>query len=211
MIFLGVALAFGVIQILFGIGVEMYEQLRSKNFATAFASQFPYLMLLPGALIWIVVKQGGFNEQIGKGGLFLIIFGIGVMIIVSLFKKGRNPFLNLIINIGGLLWKAKDFLGNILSYSRLMALGLTTGVIAFAVNIIARNALQIPYLGILIALCILVVGHMFNIAISTLGAFVHTTRLQFVEFFSYFFQGGGEAFEPLAHEGKYVITKKGGK
>jgi V/A-type H+-transporting ATPase subunit I len=54
---------------------------------------------------------------------------------------------------------------------------------------------------------ILLVGHMFNMAINTLGAFIHTTRLQFVEFFSYFFQGGGEAFQPLSRESKYIVSK----
>jgi V/A-type H+-transporting ATPase subunit I len=125
-----------------------------------------------------------------------------------LFKKGRNPLLELIIGIGGLAWKAKDFLGNVLSYSRLMALGLAGGVIAFVINTFAGMAFQkIPYLGILVALLIIIVGHTANILINTLGAFIHTTRLQFVEFFSYFFQGGGEAFQPLSQESKYIIAR----
>jgi V/A-type H+-transporting ATPase subunit I len=141
-----------------------------------------------------------------------MLIGGGVMVFASLLKKGRNPFLGLLASLGGFVWKAKDFLGNTLSYSRLMALGLATSIIALVVNTIAGIALQqLPYVGIVAALLILVVGHMFNIAINTLGGFVHTTRLQFVEFFSYFFQGGGEAFEPLASDGKYVVTKKGGK
>lgn len=206
------ALSFGVIQVLFGMCVEMYEQLRDRNFAKAFADQLSYIIILPGVLLWMVSREVPLTQQFNRVGLLIMLIGGGIMVFASLLKKGRNPLLSLVISLGGLMWKAKDFLGNILSYSRLMALGLATSIIALVINTIAGIALQqLPYVGVLAALLILVVGHMFNIAISTLGAFVHTTRLQFVEFFSYFFQGGGEAFEPLAYEGKYVITKKGGK
>ncbi len=205
--------ALGVIQVFFGIGVEMYEQLREKNFAIALADQLSYLVILPGIILWAASREGGFlPNQFNRIGLLIMLIGGGIIVVGSLFKKGRNPFLWLIIGIGGFIWKTKDFLGNVISYSRLMALGLAGSVIAFVINTFAGIAFQeIPYLGILVALLILIIGHMFNIAINTLGAFIHTTRLQFVEFFSYFFQGGGEAFEPLAPECKYVITKKGGK
>jgi V/A-type H+-transporting ATPase subunit I len=205
------ALSFGVIQVLWGMGIEMYEQLRERNFATAFANQLSYIIILPGALLWMISREVSISQQSNRAGLFIMLIGGGIMVFASLLKKGRNPLLGLIVSLGGVVWKAKDFLGNILSYSRLMALGLATSVIALVVNTIAGIAWKIPFFGILAALLILVGGHIFNIAINTLGGFVHTTRLQFVEFFSYFFQGGGEAFEPLAPEGKYVITKKGGK
>lgn len=211
MFFFLLALSFGFIQVLFGLGIEMYEQLREKNFASAFADQFSYIIILPGALLWVVAREGILNRVFIYTGSSLIFLGFGVLVVGSLLKRGRNPLMGLVSGLGGLLWKAKDFLGNILSYSRLMALGLATGVIAFVINTIANIASDIPYLGVAVALLILVGGHFFNIAVNTLGGFVHTTRLQFVEFFSYFFQGGGEAFEPLAEEGKYVITtEKGG-
>ncbi|MCK4905842.1 V-type ATP synthase subunit I [bacterium] len=202
------ALSFGVVHILLGIGIEMYEQLRSRNFADAFADQLSYLIILPGAILWIISKQGFLSPKFSQAAFFIMIAGAGIMVVSSLFKKGRNPLLNALISLLGFIWKSKDLIGNVLSYSRLMALGLATSIIALVINILAGIALeQIPYLGILAALLIIIVGHLFNIAINTLGAFVHTTRLQFVEFFSYFFQGGGEAFQPLAQESKYIISK----
>jgi V/A-type H+-transporting ATPase subunit I len=135
--------------------------------------------------------------------------GLLAMAVGSFFKKGKNPAVWFIIGLGAIVWKAKDFLGNVLSYSRLMALALATGIIALVINILAGIAVeQLPYVGIVVAVLIIVGGHLFNIAINTLGAFVHTTRLHFVEFFSYFFQGGGEAFTPLSRESKYVITSQ---
>ncbi|MCE1247037.1 MAG: V-type ATP synthase subunit I [Firmicutes bacterium] len=102
-----------------------------------------------------------------------------------------------------------DFSANVLSYSRLMALGLCTGGIGLSVNLLAGVARDLlgnalgQFVGLFFAALILVGGHLFNIAISTLGAFVHSARLQYVEFFPYFFEGGGKPFTPLAIKTKY--------
>jgi V/A-type H+-transporting ATPase subunit I len=206
MTFFVLALSLGLIQVLFGMGVEMYEQLREKNFAIAFADQLSYIIILPGIILWVASRGNLSLIQFNRLGLLMMIFGTAIMVAASLFK-GKNPIWELITSILMFFWKAKDFLGNVLSYSRLMALGLAGGVIAFVVNTFAMMALQIPYLGILVALLVIVIGHMANLVINTLGAFIHTMRLQFVEFFSYFFQGGGEAFQPLSKESRYIISK----
>ncbi|MDD5454262.1 MAG: V-type ATP synthase subunit I [Candidatus Ratteibacteria bacterium] len=206
MTFFVLSLCFGVIQILFGIGVEMYEQLREKNFAIAFADQLSYIIIIPGIILWVLSKQNPSLRHLNQLGFLIIASGVTIMLVSSLFK-GKNPIWELIIGILAFFWKAKDFLGNVLSYSRLMALGLAGSVIAFVVNTFAVMALKIPYLGILVALLFIVIGHIANIVINTLGAFIHTMRLQFVEFFPYFFQGGGEAFQPLCRESKYIISK----
>lgn len=99
-------------------------------------------------------------------------------------------------------------MGDVLSYLRLMALGMVTAGMAMAINIIAKIALDIPYgIGIILAILILVCGHVFNMAFSTLSAFVHTLRLQYAEFFPKFFTGGGREFRPLRKNYKYVQIK----
>jgi V/A-type H+-transporting ATPase subunit I len=113
---------------------------------------------------------------------------------------------NLILGIAKMVI---DFSANVLSYSRLMALGLCTGGIGLSVNLlagVARDLLGVQMgipVGLILAIIILVGGHLFNIAISTLGAFVHSARLQYVEFFPYFFEGGGKPFTPLTIKTKY--------
>lgn len=109
-----------------------------------------------------------------------------------------------------------DFASNVLSYSRLMALGLATGGIALAVNTLAAVATQMlsgseltNMLGLLIAFVILIIGHLFNLAISGLGAMVHTARLQYVEFFPNFFEGGGKPFEPFSVKTRYNTVANG--
>jgi V/A-type H+-transporting ATPase subunit I len=87
----------------------------------------------------------------------------------------------------------------LLSYSRLFALGLATGVIAMVINTVAELLWKAGPIGIIVAL-LLIGGHTFNIIINILGAYVHSSRLQYIEFFGKFFEGSGRAFKPLALE-----------
>ena len=102
------------------------------------------------------------------------------------------------------LFSSIFYLGDVLSYLRLMALGLVTAGIAMAVNVIAGIAWKIPILGIVAAVIVLIIGHLVNLLLSSLSAFVHTLRLQYVEFFPKFFVGGGAEFRPFARIWKYT-------
>ena len=85
--------------------------------------------------------------------------------------------------------------GDILSYVRLMALGMVGSGFGMAINVLVKLVMEAPYVGWLLGAVVFVGGHLFNLAISMLGAFVHTMRLQFVEFFPKFFTGGGRDFD----------------
>ena len=97
-----------------------------------------------------------------------------------------------------------------LSYSRLLALGLATGVIASVVNSMGSMIGDGP-VGIIVFIIVFIVGHTLNLAINLLGAYVHTNRLQYVEFFGKFYEGGGRAFNPFTLKTKYVELDKGEK
>lgn len=112
---------------------------------------------------------------------------------------------------GYALYGATSYLGVLLSYIRLMALGMCTGGVAVAINVIAWMILPVPVLGPLLALIVLVIGHSYNIAVNVLGAFVHSLRLQYVEFFPRFYTGGGEPFVPFREERRFVVTYETGK
>ena len=97
--------------------------------------------------------------------------------------------------------------GDIISYSRLMALGLVTVGLAMAINILVGVMAQIPVLKFVLVPLVFIFGHLFSIGINVLGAYVHTLRLQYAEFFTKFFEGGGEPFSPLRRETKFVIVE----
>jgi V/A-type H+-transporting ATPase subunit I len=103
------------------------------------------------------------------------------------------------------------YLGDVLSYSRVLALGLATGAIAIVFNQIISMVAGLPYIGVILAIILFPVLHLFNLIINALGAFIHPGRLQYVEFFTKFLEAGGEDFEPFQFDSKYIkINKKGG-
>ena len=115
-----------------------------------------------------------------------------------------NP--NSVMRVLSGLYSLYDLIGvfsDVLSYSRLLALGLATGVIAMIVDMLALMTSGVPGVGILIGLLIFCLGHIFNLVINTLGAFIHSGRLQFVEFFSKFFEAGGKKYKPFKFESRY--------
>ncbi|MFH1422311.1 MAG: V-type ATP synthase subunit I, partial [Planctomycetota bacterium] len=107
-----------------------------------------------------------------------------------------------VVSLYGILgtYGTTSFIGDVLSYSRLLALALTTGIIGMAFNIIAEivvDMIPIRAFGIAIALLIVIGGHLFNFIMSIMSAFVHSARLIFLEFFGRFYETGGVAFAPF--------------
>jgi len=98
------------------------------------------------------------------------------------------------------------YVSDSISYVRLFALGLATYIIALVINTMSGLVRGIgPVIGILLMLVVLLVGHVFNVAINLLGAFVHPLRLEFVEFFGKFYEDGGTEFKPLGIDSKIVF------
>ena len=102
------------------------------------------------------------------------------------------------------LYNIIGYFSDILSYSRLFALGLSTAVLAVVVNTFVMLFKDIPIIGIIIAVLVFIIGHLFNMVISGMGAFIHSTRLQYVEFFTKFYEGGGTPFKPFKIITKYI-------
>ena len=121
-------------------------------------------------------------------------------------REKKNPALRIALGAYD-LYNITGWLSDVLSYSRLLALGLATGVIASVINqmgsMLPNNAA-----GVIFFIVIFIVGHTLNLAINLLGAYVHTNRLQFVEFFGKFYEGGGKPFEPFKENTKYADIKE---
>jgi V/A-type H+-transporting ATPase subunit I len=191
--FLALSLILGFIQVWFGTLLNLIGGVKKKNYVQSIFVQGGWLLLLPSLVAYFLTKQS----------LWGILALIGAAGVVFFAAPKRNPLARF---FGGLysLYDISKYLGDTLSYSRLLALGLSTGVIAMVVNTLAKSALGIPWVGWFFAALIFVGGHLFNLAISFLGGFVHSMRLQFVEFFTKFFQAGGRPFKPFKLEGRYV-------
>jgi V/A-type H+-transporting ATPase subunit I len=191
-LFMGVAFFLGFIQICFSQVVKMIRA-RRFNQRDEFLSGLAWLSLFVFAVIYYFVPLA----LIG-----LIISLIGLFFIES---KGQKLILKPLVGGVKILQGLINTMSDILSYSRLMALGLGTGVIALIVNQIAfLLGGMIPYVGWILTGLILVGGHLFNLGINALGGFIHSARLQFVEFFPKFMEGGGKRLDPLGQELKYI-------
>ncbi len=117
-------------------------------------------------------------------------------------KKGAKKLSGAFSSLYGII----NFFSDLMSYTRLFGLGLATGVIAMVFNQIAdviSGMMPVKFLGVIVSIVIYLIGHVFNVAINSLGAYVHNSRLQFVEYFGKFYTGGGELFAPLGSQMKY--------
>jgi V/A-type H+-transporting ATPase subunit I len=157
-------------------------------------------------VLFVFGKAGLLPPPVGKFFGTLAFIPAGMILLFSQRQGGWGGR----IGMGAYnLFSTIFYVGDVLSYLRLMALGMVTAGIAMAVNVIAKISFEIPYgIGVIAMILVLVGGHGFNLAMSGLGAFVHTLRLQYVEFFPKFFEGGGRQFDPLNKQYKHIYIKK---
>ncbi|CUX32038.1 V-type ATP synthase subunit I [Clostridium sp. C105KSO13] len=201
---------FGVIHLFVGLGIKGYMYLKDKKFVDFFCDVVLWYMLLVGLLIMLIPSELFasiaqttivFPAAVNALGKWLAILGaLGILLMSG---RGRKNF-GLRIALGAYdLYNISGWLSDVLSYSRLLALGLATGVIASVINQMGSMGGK-SITGVIIFVLAFIIGHLFNMAINLLGAYVHTNRLQFVEFFGKFYDGGGRAFHPFKENTKYT-------
>ncbi|MCX8064835.1 MAG: V-type ATP synthase subunit I [Candidatus Hydrogenedentes bacterium] len=207
------ALFVGVLNQFYGIGLKMYGMIKRGDSAGAIMDGLLWLILLPG---FIILVSGMFVTPPGwLTGIGWILFGVGAIgLILTQGRDQNNPIARLIsgvISLYGIVgsYGITSFIGDTMSYCRLLALGLTTSIVAMSFNMIANLLKSIPYVGLIVFVLVLIVGHLFNFLISVMGAFVHSMRLILVEFFGRFYEGGGKPFEPLGFNSDTAILVNG--
>lgn len=175
--------------------------------------QLPWLVLLMGLMLMLKAP--------GPSVLWQAIAAIGAIWAIAASKGSTlgRKLLSVLGRIGAGLFRlygATGFMGDTLSYARIMALGIATGLIAMSVNTFATvlggllpSLFGLPKaVGILVAVLVVVVGQPFSLVINSLSAFVHSARLQYVEFFTKFYESGGDRFKPFAKETTFYEVKK---
>jgi V/A-type H+-transporting ATPase subunit I len=194
-----VALILGVIQIIFGMIIKAIGIVRRYGFAASLSTWGWLIIILGCGGTYGASTLLGTDPVITKYLLYAF-GGIGGLMVFLLNDLKRNPF----INLGAGLWDAYNMIlgviGDVLSYIRLFALGISGAVMGFVFNDLAMNLSgDIPVLSPIIMIIILLIGHGLNIFMSSLSAFVHPMRLTFVEFYKNSgFEGGGKKYKPFA-------------
>ncbi len=208
---LNVAFLFGIVHILFGIGIRMSVNFKAGLWADAvFDDLFWILFLIALApLGYAFILSGRIPDALGFYASRSALAIAGILFITGA-RKERNKVVGCLKSILK-FYSVTGYFGDVLSYARLLALGLATAAIAVAINGIAKMVSEFPfYIGYIAAILVLILGHSFNIAVNILGAFVHSARLQYLEFFNKFFTGGGREFQPFRSERRYTVMKQSG-
>ena len=194
-----ISIALGLVHILVGMGCKFIVCIKQKDYAGAFFDTGFWMLMLIG---FAVLGAGvAFSPVlITVGAVIACASAVGLVLTQGRGKKG-------IVGkaIGGLasLYDITSYISDLLSYSRLLALGLTTGVMAQVFNMLS-TMMGTNVLGIVFMIVIFLIGHAINIGLNALGSYVHTMRLQYVEMFSKFYEGGGKEFEPFSLNSKYI-------
>lgn len=208
------SLGFGIIHLLIGLGLKGYLLLREHRVLDFFCDIVLWYLLLIGLLLMLIPssiftsiaqQQVVFPEALNAAAKWMTIAGLVGIILMS-GRNNKNPVLRFLLGLYD-VYNITSWLSDVLSYSRLLALGLATGVIAQVVNQMGSLAGKSIF-GVLVFIVVFLVGHGMSLAINLLGAYVHTNRLQYVEFFGKFYEGGGKPFEPFEADTKYVEIKE---
>ena len=185
-----VCLAIGFVHILVAMVTGFYMLARDGHLLDAIFDKGFWMLILLAVPVFLLSSTAG--------AVMAIIGAVGIVLTQGRHKKGIVKKL-----VGGLagLYDVTSYLSDILSYSRIFGMALATSVIAMVFNVIAGMVMG-NVIGFIFGIAILIVGHVFNLGINALGAYVHSCRLQYIESFNKFFEGGGRAFKPLGYRYK---------
>ena len=198
------SLLFGFIQLFAGLGIQAYMKIRDGHWKDAIYDVFFWYMAIGGGILLLVSGMAKFSNTMKLISKIIMITGM-IGIVLTGGREGKSIFSKL---VGGLysLYNISGYIGDFVSYTRLMALGLAGGFIGLAVNMIV-GMMWNSTVGKIVGIIVFIVFHAFNIFLSVLSAYVHTARLTYVEYFGKFYEGGGEAFEPFQSNPKYIRIK----
>jgi V/A-type H+-transporting ATPase subunit I len=204
-----IALGLGLIQLYYGILISAFLTIREGRWCEALANQGTLLLFLTSVLL--ALGKDALGWQAYTTNLNYLLLGAALAMVIG-NMYGKKGFVAKLLAIpGGIysIYNTIGFFSDVLSYSRLMALGLSSGVMGGIMNQLAGQVFNsIPVLGWIFGLAILLFGHTLNFALAVLGAYVHSSRLQYLEFFGKFYEGDGRPFEPFANKFKYTFLVK---
>lgn len=195
------SLAVGVVQMFFGMAINMVALIKKHQPVWGISSAFSWYFLALG--IGGIFGASYIGAWAKTAGIVFAVLGVVLLMLSGTFgKRGAKKVTGALSSLYGII----NFFSDMMSYTRIFGLGLASGVIGMVFNEIASvisGMMPLKFMGVIVTIIICIIGHTFNISINALGAYVHNSRLQFVEFFGKFYTGGGELFAPLGSQMKY--------
>ena len=202
-----------LIHMFVGLGAKAYMLLKQGKVMDMIYDVVLWYVLLIACVVYLLTVPTmadmlGVNTLSASlqkpAGILMIIAAVGIILTGG--RESKNWFKRILKGLYS-LYGISGWLSDILSYSRLLALGLATGVIATVFNSMGSMGGKTP-VGVVLFIIVFLVGNVLNLAINALGAYVHTNRLTYVEFFGKFYEGGGSPFRPFAVNTKYYKIKE---
>lgn len=197
-----ISIAIGGIHLAYALAIKGYMQIRDGQYVDMFFDVIAWYITLAGIILFLLSTMGVVNPALSNIFKYCMIIGIVLLVIGGARGAEGNIAVRLVAGLYN-VYGISSYIGDFVSYSRLMALGMSGGYIAFSVNMIAGMMWGSP-VGMVAAIFILVFFHAFNLFLSCLGAYVHALRLIYVEFFGKFYEGGGKAFRFFRNKTKYI-------
>lgn len=206
MLVLIISLVLGAFHLMTALVFKAVKLIKEKDILGALAEAVSWILILLFGMLYIADMMNIFWKSIPFiSYLSLGLVLLGVVFIVFLSGRGSKNVIGWVAKGFGGIYGATSYLSDILSYSRLLALMLSGAVIGSTMNLLAGMVSGAFFgVGIIFSILIIIVGHLFNFAMGLLSAYVHGGRLQYLEFFGKFYEGGGIAFEPLSYQLHYI-------
>src|SRR5690554_34931 len=207
-----VALVLGGIQLYLGVALKAAARIKAGQYWDAIFEEGLWLFFLTSLILLVVYKPLGLEAY---AGLFPKLAAVSALLIILAKARGEGPFFQRLLRVPAgvfTLYNAVNFFSDLLSYSRLMALGLSGAIIGQVINFFVRmfNPSFRNPVGLLAGLAVSCGGHLMNLLLSVLSSYVHNCRLQYIEFFNKFYEAGGRPFRPLAEQYRYIeLDEKG--
>ena len=195
MTLLTISLGLGFIQVIFGLLIAFKNSWTNGERFEAMADHGGWIVFLTGLLLTGLSSSGSLTGPVAAVSKY--IAAAGALILVATQGRTKSNIAGKLFSGVLSLYNVTGYLGDVLSYSRLLALGLGSAAVGMVINLLAKLVAGTPYVGIPLAVLIFVLGHLFSIAVNLLGAFIHSLRLQYVEFFGKFYDANGKDFTPL--------------
>lgn len=199
------SIGFGLIHIFYGLAIQAYMYIRDGQIADAIFDVGFWFMALTGAIIYLGALVVAIPQALVTLGFVIMLVGM-----LGIVATGGRSAKGIVGKVGGGIYELygiSSYVGDFVSYSRLMALGLSGGFIASSINMMANMVAGKGIIGIIGAIVIFIGGQVFNFGLSLLSAYVHSIRLTFVEFFGKFYEGGGKGFNLFRNKTKYINLK----